>query len=63
MSMWYQFLGIVFAGFFAWLLYSQVKSNPEAFSTANFSKSAYTLGILALVLIAFIAFCIMILRA
>lgn len=52
-------LGMVLIG---WFLYRTIRANPGTFSAANFSKSATTMGILALVLIVFIAFCIMLLR-
>lgn len=61
--MWQQILALLVGLFFMWMLYRYVKGNKDAFSKANFSKSAKTLGLLALGLIAFIAFCILMLRA
>lgn len=53
------FAGILLAG---WLLYSRVKASPEMFSSNNIIKSFNTLGILAIILIAFIGFMIFLLR-
>ena len=52
-------LGMLLAG---WLIYSQVRNNPMAFSKESFGKSAFTLGILALLLIGFIALLVLMLR-
>lgn len=46
----------------AYLLYRQIKHQPDAFSAANMSRSASVLGILALLLIAFLALCVVLLR-
>ena len=40
--------------FMAWMSYRYVKSDRKAFSTENLSKSATTLGVLAIFLIVFI---------
>lgn len=45
-----------------WLLYRQIKGNPQNYSKENISKSLYTLGILALLLICFIGFLVLLLR-
>jgi nitric oxide reductase large subunit len=52
-------LGILLAG---WLVYSQVRNNPLAFTKESFGKSAFTLGILALLLIGFITLLVLMLR-
>jgi hypothetical protein len=44
------------------MLYRSYKANPEAFSAQNFSKSFFSMGILALVLIAAVGFAVMMLR-
>jgi hypothetical protein len=62
METFYKVLGIVAASLIIWLLYRNIKGNPETFSKENFSKSFSTMGILAIVLIGFIALCIMLLR-
>ncbi|MCH9644060.1 MAG: hypothetical protein K0U29_00020 [Gammaproteobacteria bacterium] len=60
---WQVLLYIVGAGLLAWLAYRSVKSNPEAFSKSNISKSITTCGILALLLIGLIALCVWGLRS
>ncbi len=40
------------------VLYGQLRSRPEQFSLPNIERSLYTLGLLALVLIAFLSFVI-----
>ena len=44
------------------LLIGMVKRNPDSFKGANIIKGFNTLGILALILIAIIVFCIFLLR-
>lgn len=58
-----QILLILGAGLVVWFLVRTIRSNPAVFSKEMFSKSFYTMGILAIVLIAFIAVCIFILRS
>jgi hypothetical protein len=58
MSTLYQLLALVGAGLIAWLLYRAVKSNPAQFSRENFKKSFSSMGVLALILIVFVAFLI-----
>lgn len=53
---------VIVAALLGWMLYRQIRGNPQAFSRENLSKSFYTLGILALLLIAFIALLVMMLR-
>ena len=60
---WAKLLYVVMAIFLGWMMYRYVRANPQAFSSANLGKSFYTLGILAVLLIAFIAFCVFLLRA
>lgn len=62
MQTFYQILAIVAACFIVWLLYRTVKGKPELFSKENMSKSFSSMGILTLVLIAFVAFLVMMLR-
>lgn len=59
----YQILGIAGAVFLVWLLYRTVKGRPEQFSREKMSKSATTMGILALGLMAFIALLILYIRS
>ena len=62
MEAWLEILYFIGAIFVAWTLYSYIKNKPGAFSTDNMVKSLYTLGILAIALIAFILFCIWLLQ-
>jgi hypothetical protein len=43
------------AAFFIWQLFVYFRANPQAFSLANINRSVFTLGILALLLIGFVA--------
>lgn len=58
----YQILGLIGGGLIIFILYKFIKASPDQFSKANLNKSAMTMGVLALILIAFIAFLIMVLR-
>lgn len=51
------------AGAMLYMLYRFVRNQKEAFSSTNILKSLYTLGILALCLIAFIAYCVWMLQS
>ncbi len=44
------------------ILYRGIKGQPQAFSRENLGKSFTTLGMLALILIALIAFAVLVLR-
>lgn len=48
--------------FIGWMTYRFIKANPDALSRENVSKSITTLGLLALALIAFVAFLVMLVR-
>lgn len=58
----YQILGLIGAGMIVWFLYKSIKGRPEQFSKQNMSNSLTTMGILALVLIVFVALLILLLR-
>jgi len=58
----YQILGLVGAGMILFILYRMIKGNPGQFSKENLSKSFYTMGLLAIGLIGFIALLVLILR-
>lgn len=62
MSTWTGIAMLIAGLVLAWMSYRYVRGNPEAFSRANLSKSATTLGILALFLIAFIWLLVLFLR-
>lgn len=49
--------------FFVWRIYKLLKKYPELLSKENLSKSASTIGVLALILIGGIALMILLLRA
>ena len=55
-------IAAVFFAFLIWYLYSQIKNNKEAFSKQNLGKSFHVMGLLALLLIVFIAVCVFVLR-
>ena len=61
--MWTQIALLIAGALIAWMLYRQIKGNPQSFSRENLTKSVYTLGILALLLIGFIAFLVMMLKS
>ncbi|KTD72347.1 hypothetical protein [Legionella tucsonensis] len=58
----YQILGLIGAGLIIFILYRAIKGKPEQFSKENLNKSFFTMGVLALVLIGFIALLVLILR-
>ena len=60
--MWLQLLAILAGGLLVFVLYQTIRGNPSAFNASNLNKSARTMGILALLLIGFIALCILFVR-
>lgn len=58
----YQILGLLAAGLIIFLLYKTIKGRPDMFSKENLNKSFSTMGVLALILIAFVAFLVLMLR-
>ncbi len=58
----YQILGLVAAGFIVWMLYRNIKGHPEQFSRDNLHKSFWSMGVLALLLIGFVALLVLLLR-
>ena len=62
MGFGYQLLAIVGAALIVWILYRTIKQRPEHFSRENLSKSFFSLGILAVILIIFVAFLVLLLR-
>ena len=59
---WAQLFGILAAALIIWFTIRRVRTNPQLFS-AHLGKSFRTMGILGLLLIAFVAFCIFLLKA
>ncbi|MBI2786559.1 MAG: hypothetical protein HYX60_09795 [Legionella longbeachae] len=62
METFYQILALIGAGMIIFILYRTIKGNPGQFSKENLNKSFYTMGILAVALIGFIALLVLILR-
>jgi hypothetical protein len=62
MEVFWQLLALAGAGLLIWYMVRTIRSQPEVFSKQMFSKSFYTMGILAIILILFVALCIFILR-
>jgi hypothetical protein len=60
--MFYKFLLVLIAIFFIWQLFVYCRANPGAFSAANLNRSFFALGILALLLIGFIALLVFLVR-
>ncbi|WP_058534139.1 hypothetical protein [Legionella saoudiensis] len=58
----YEILGLIGAGLILFLLYRSIKGNPDQFSRENLNNSFFTMGVLALVLIGFIAVLVFTLR-
>lgn len=54
---------LVAALFIGWMTYRFIKGNPGALSKENVSKSLTTLGVLALLLIGFIALLVVFVRS
>lgn len=57
-----QLLMIILAAFLIWQLYRFVRGNPQIFSRENISRSIFTLGILCLLLIAFVVMLVWIVK-
>lgn len=57
------FVVIIGGIFFLWMLIRYIRRNPEELSSENLSKGAYTMGLLALALIALVAFGIFVLNS
>ena len=60
---WLKILAILGSLLIVWILYRGIRGNPNAFSKASFNKSLTTMGLLALILMAFITFCVLLLRS
>lgn len=59
---WMKLLAILLSVFLLWYLYRFVQSHSNLFTKANFGQTLYTLGWLALFLIALIGICVMLLQ-
>jgi hypothetical protein len=60
---WESILYCLVAAALLYFLYNTVRNQKDAFSSTNILKSLYTLGILALCLIAFITYCVWMLKS
>ena len=58
----YQVLGLLAAALIVWVLYRNIKGRPEQFKRENMAKSFSSMGILALLLIAFVALLVLMVR-
>lgn len=59
----YQVLGLIGAGLLVYFIYKTVKGQPEMFSKENLNKSFFTMGILGIGLIGFVALLVLMLRS
>ena len=62
METFYQLLSLIGAGLIVWVIYRAIKGRPELFSRSNLSKSFFSMGVLAMVLIAFVALLVLMVR-
>ena len=62
MQTFYQILALLAAGLIVFFIYRLIKGRPDMFTRENLSKSFSSMGILALVLIVFVGFLVMMLR-
>lgn len=58
----YQILAIIGAALIIWVTYSAIKGRPEMFSRENLRKSFFSLGVLGLILIMFVALLVLMVR-
>lgn len=63
MQTFYQILGVMSFIFIAWILYRSIKSRPDVFSKENLSKSFFSMGVLGVILIGFVALLALLLKA
>lgn len=62
MDTFYQILALIGAALIVWVTYRAIQGRPEMFSRANLSKSFFSLGVLAIVLIMFVALLVLMVR-
>jgi TRAP-type C4-dicarboxylate transport system permease small subunit len=62
MSTFYQLLAIVGAGLLVWFTYRTIKNRPGQFSREKMSHSFLTMGVLGLILIAFVTLLVLFVR-
>lgn len=59
---WQNIFLLLVGAFVVWMTVRNIRNQPEAFSKENTNKSVKTLGVLALLLIAFVAILIITIR-
>jgi uncharacterized membrane protein len=62
MQTFYQIMGIVSAIIILYFLYQTIKNRPDLFTKENMNKSIFTMGLLGVGLIGFVALLIIVLR-
>jgi hypothetical protein len=60
--MFYKLMLIIISVFIIWRLFVYLRVNPKALSKENLNRSIFTLGILALLLIGFVALLVFIVK-
>jgi len=60
---WTKLLAIVASLFLLWLLYRLIRHRPQLFSAANLGQTLYTLGWVALFLIAVVGLSVLLLNS
>ena len=60
---WSKLLIIIATVFCLWWLISFIRSHPQSLSKESLSKSFFTMGVLALILIGFTTCCVFLLKA
>ncbi|EKD77676.1 MAG: hypothetical protein ACD_42C00232G0002 [uncultured bacterium] len=60
---WTQILYLIAAVALVWFAYRMIRGNPQLFSKENLEKSFFSMGILALGLIVFIALLVFLLKS
>ncbi len=59
---WLGFVYLILSALLVWFAVSLIKRNPESFSKENMGKSLQTVGMIALILIAVVTFCVLMLK-
>lgn len=59
----YSILGIIIAAFMIFYIYRLAKNRPELFTKENFTKSFFSMGVLGMILIVFVALLVLFVRS
>lgn len=62
METFYQILALIGAALIVWITYRSIKGRPDQFSREKMSKSFFSMGVLALILIVFVALLVLMVR-